>query len=202
MNWGNIGETIMYAAFGAGAMYAAPILPDPMKTIAMVGGVGLLGYAAYSFLGSSKSAPSADGTKSFKAPTPIQFAGISGKFIQPTPGSSESWSFFGQQYDAKVLVSNSDPLKEVTVTLQVTAKEVGYPFDYLLKSAPDEYLAASTTVTLKPRGTEGDSKEIPFTLSVRLSRWTNPRVGVALTLKKLSVSGESVILDTTYVYLH
>lgn len=200
INWTNIGETIMFAAFGAGAMYAAPLFPDPVKTIAMVGGVGLIGYAAYTFLGSSGSAPTANGTKSFKAPTLEQFAGVSGRFTQPVLGSEESWSLFGQNYNVKVLVTNPDP-KEVTFTLQITAKEIGFPFDYLFNNST-EYLAVSTPVTLQPRGMEGDSKEIPFILSVQLSRWTNPRVGVQLTLKKVPVKGDVVFLDTTYVILH
>lgn len=198
MNWANIGETIMFAAFGAGAMYAAPILPDPMKTIAMVGGVGLLGYAAYSFLGSSSSKPVETPGKSFQAPTADQFAGVFGKFVQPVSGSSESWSFFGQTYDAKVVVTNPDPLKEVTVTIQILSREVGLPIDYVLNNISSEYLAASTTETLKPK----ETREIPFTLSVRLNRWLNPRVAVYLELKKLNVKGDAVLLDTTYAILH
>lgn len=198
MNWANIGETIMFAAFGAGAMYAAPILPDPMKTIAMVGGVGLIGYAAYSFLGSSGPKVSETPGKSFQAPTPNQFSAVSGKFVQPVPGSSESWTFFGQNYDVKIMATNPDPLKEVTVTLQIIARETGLPFDYLFNNTSSEYLADSITATLGPK----ETKEIPFKPSVRLNRWVNPRVAVFLSLNKVSVAGESVLLDSTYVILH
>lgn len=151
VNWGNIGQTIMFGAFGAGAMYAAPLLPDPMKTIAMVGGVGLIGYAAYSFLGSSaKENNEVPAGTAAKIPTPAEFALITGQILSPKSGSRVGYNFFSNTYPVKVLLSNPNP-NPVTVTLQLVVHEAPYVFVFI-PAQTEDYVRETTTRIIPATG--------------------------------------------------
>lgn len=54
----NVVQSVGIGAIGACAMYASGILPDPVKELAMIGGVGLIGYGVYSlFTGGTPPVP-------------------------------------------------------------------------------------------------------------------------------------------------
>lgn len=189
VNWSNIGQTIMFGAFGAGAMYAAPLLPDPMKTIAMVGGVGLIGYAAYTFLGSAQKLESEvpTGTSS-PIPTARDFETVTGQILQPKSGSRNGFNWFSDTYPVKVLVSNPNP-RPVTVTLQLVAHEQPYVF-ILIPARTEDYVADVRTVTIPA----GSSLTIDMNPATKTSRWV-ASLEITLMLRKIRAGGDVQDLD-------
>lgn len=194
LNWRNIGTTIMFAAGGAGAMYAAPLFPDPVKTLSMVAGVGLIGYAAYSLLGKSESADEKNKNKSFKAATPADFAAITGKILSPLPGSKESWNLLSNTYNVVAQVHNPSRDAEVSARFQLVAQEAPW-WTYLVGSPSEPYVADYQTVTIKPTGVE----PIQFTPSVKTSRWLSQNETITLLLQKVDENGNAVTLAKTDV---
>jgi hypothetical protein len=192
VNWSNIGQTIMLGAFGAGAMYAAPLLPDPMKTIAMVGGVGLIGYAAYTLLGQSPKADSEvpAGTSS-PIPSTRDFEAIAGQILQPKAGSSGGFNWFSDTYQVKALVSNPNP-RPVTLTLELLANEYPKLFYFIPLGSYENYIADTKTVQIPPGNITVD-----FNPAIKMSRWLGGggKLNMELTLRKIRVAGESTPLD-------
>lgn len=191
-NWGSLGQTILFGTLGAGALYGSGLLPDPVKTIAMVGGVGLIGYAAYSFLGSSsKSTDVPSGTPS-QIPTPGEFSTITGKFSQPKNDDSLGFNWFSDKYDVKVLVSNSMP-HPVTVTLELLATERPKLFYFIPLGSYENYLADSKTITIPG----GQNIVVDFSPAIKMSRWLGGggKLSMELTLMKIRVAGEATPLD-------
>lgn len=192
-NWGNLGQSILFGALGAGAMYGAPLLPDPMKTIAMVGGVGLIGYGVYSFLGQASKQDNevAPGTGT-PIPTPAQFSAITGQFLQPKEGSSQGFNWFSDTYPVKILVSNSD-LKPVTITFELIATEYPKLFYFIPLGSYENYFADSKTVEVPP----GGNKTIDFSPAIKMSRWLGGggKLNMELTLRKIRRGGEAVDMD-------
>jgi hypothetical protein len=189
VNWSNIGQTIMFGAFGAGAMYAAPLLPDPMKTIAMVGGVGLIGYGAYTFLGSA-SKPESEVPTGTSSPIPLakDFEAITGQILQPKAGSRNGFNLLSDTYPVKVLVSNPNP-RPVTVTLQLVVREQPYVF-ILIPARTEDYVADVRTVTIPA----GSSLTIDMRPETKTSRWV-ASLEMSLTLRKIRAGGDSQDLD-------
>lgn len=190
LQWGNIGQTILFASAGAGAVYGSTLLPDPVKTVGMVAGIGLLGYAAYSFLGSetAKLDTKVRPETGFRIPTKAEFAQIKGKIISPEPGTVENFNFWSQTYDVKVQLSNPNPTP-VTVGVQLIAHEQPLGFGLIpLKS--EDYVALDEARVLEPNST------YPITLlpSARTNRWV-ANIDMRLTLRIVRQAGEVADLD-------
>lgn len=165
-NWESLGSTILFASLGAGALYGSGLLPDPMKTIGMVGGVGLVGYAAYSFLGSrSSSNPTVPGGTSVPILTPAQFSAIKGQFLEPKNGDRLGYNWFSDTYDVKVLISNPNP-DPVNLTIQFVARESPYVFLFI-PARVEEYVADTRTVVIPGNG----NLPLPLSLPTKTSRW-------------------------------
>lgn len=197
LNWGNLGQTILFGTLGAGALYGSGLLPDPVKTIATVGGVGLIGYAAYSFIGSApkveNEVPSGTGSR---IPTAAEFAAVTGHFLQPKSGSSQGFNWFSDTYPVKVLVSN--PSKEpVTITLELAAREAPKMFWLIPFGTSDEYVAETKTVVLPANG----NISVDFSPSVKTTRWLSGKINLDLVLRKVRMGGEIAELDHVSVSL-
>jgi hypothetical protein len=191
-NWDNLGQTILLTTVGAGALYGSGLLPDPLKTVALVGGVGVLGYAAYTFLGNGRSGKDEvpPGTAAPIAP-PQDFAGIVGKFQQPKEDSTIGFNWFSDHYDVRVMVSNPNP-KPVTVTFELIANEYPKIFYAIPLGSYEGYLADSKTVVLPPGNTVLD-----FNPAIKMSRWLGGggKLNMELTLRKVRIAGEFVPID-------
>ncbi len=191
LRWENLGPTILFGSLGVGAIYGSGLLPDPVKTIVLVGGVGLIGYAAYSFIGSvPKSETEVPTGTGSQISTAGEFAAITGQFLQPKNGSSQGFNWFSDSYDVKVLVSNPNA-KPVTVTFELIATEYPKLFMFIPTGSYDNYLADSKTVVLPANG----NMTIDFLPKVKVSRWLSARMNVDLTLQKIRVGGEASPMD-------
>ncbi len=189
-NWPNLGQTIMLGAAGAGAIYGSSLLPDPVKTFAMIGGIGLLGYAAYSFVGGSSKAGASGVTPSTIA-TPEEFNLIKGSFLQPLPGSTEEFGggFFSQltsSFAARALISNPNP-RPIDVTLLLIVEEWPGWYKIIPAGETDPYVAGAKTVSVGAGGNE----PVDFTIQTKTNRWLSPAISIRLTLKKIRTAGDN-----------
>lgn len=191
VNWGNLGQTILFGTMGVGAIYGSGLLPDPVKTIAMVGGVGLLGYAAYSFIGSgSKQDSEVPSGTGFSIPTPSEFAGITGEILYPKTGSRQGFNWFSDTYAVQVLLSNPSP-KPVLVTLQLVIRESPYVFIFV-PARVEEYVAETKTMAIPA----GGNITVSLSPATKTSRWV-ANLEMDLTLRIVRVGKESRDLDHT-----
>lgn len=189
--WENIGQTILFGSIGGGVVYGSTLLPDPVKTVGMVAGIGLLGYAAYSFLGTEAAPPKTETApgKGFRIPTKAEFDVMRGQFLKPESGADVGFNWFSNTYDVDVQLSNPNPVEE-TVTLQLLAHEQPYGFGFIPLKAED-YIAVSRTVILQPH----ENLPLP-TLhpEAKTNRWV-ANLEVTLTLRILRTPGEYADLD-------
>lgn len=196
-SWDEFPLSIFMATAGVGAMYGAGILPDPVKTLGYVAGVGLIGYAIYNVF----TGPPAGQTMKAVAknvPTDISpveaFSMITGKIDSPTADGPVS--FLTGKYDLQVTISNSSP-KPVTFILQVVASEQARAWMWW-RNTPLVDVVASDDVTIPA----GKTQTLTFTPTLRSSRFTYNWFLVNLKLQKIRVAGEDpVALDQVTVEL-
>lgn len=189
LNWGNLGQSVMFGAFGAGALYGSPLLPDPVKTIGMVAGIGLIGYAAYSFVGTAQNKSEIPAGKPTSIASSVDFSAITGQFLQPKSGSSIGFGWFSDSYQVEALLSNPGQV-DVTVQLELAVTETPILFGVPLV-ASNEYVAASKTVVIPA----GQNLTVDFSPSVKGSRWMWGQFGLSLVLRKIRVGGQTADLD-------
>lgn len=101
------------ATGGAGAIILAKYLPEPLDTIAVVGGIGALGWSAINLLMGISESPIASDVKREKLNPPAQInqlEGLSGEILSPKNGDVEHFAYpFDDDYDVVFKVYNNNP---------------------------------------------------------------------------------------------
>ncbi len=122
--WDEVSITVGFTAGGLGALMLSGILPSPFKTIAQVGGIGLLAFAAINLM--SGQAEGATTTEDVSASYPIgneaDFQAVTAKILTPSRGSEISRGLFSSDYDVQVSWANNSK-KALAIPFQVLVEE-------------------------------------------------------------------------------
>lgn len=131
-----VGQGVIFSGGGIALGYASQFLPGPVNTVALVGGVGLLGYGVFQFYQavSGRAEPSVQKfTAAPDLPKDI-LASITGKILEPADGGkaqiSNMWSAIFEEkrtFKVKFAVSNTGD-KTVPVMIELRTEQVSRPW--------------------------------------------------------------------------
>ncbi len=121
--WDDVSITVGLTAGGLGALMLSGVLPSPFKTIAQVGGIGLLAFAAINLMsGQVEGSTTEDVSASYPIGDEADFQAVTAKILSPSRGSETPRGLFSSNYDVQVSWANKSETA-LAVPFQVWVEE-------------------------------------------------------------------------------
>ncbi len=193
--WNTMSLTVGLGAGGLGALMLSGVLPAPLKTIAQVGGIGLLAIAAINLM--SGEAEAATTTEDVSASYPIgdeaDFQAVTAKILTPSRGAEISRGLFSSDYDIQVSWANN------------SEKELAIPFQVWVEEKPElgvfqeDYrgIAHTGIVTIPAKQVKIVDMEIPLK---HRGFGAAMATAINLSLRKISAAGQGFeVANTSFV---
>lgn len=177
---------------GAGAMILSGVVPSPVKEVAIVAGLGLIGFGLINLFSGEAAASSSvtsTGAKPFTAASQDQFNLVSAKIIKPSWNEEVNRGLFSSDYPVEVLWTNNSD-KPVSVPYRVYVEEDPH---YGVMTEKFQGVAYTGIINLAA----GQSVQVPLQIDLQYRALVSGlAVGVTLKIQKVSSAGQVFDADT------
>lgn len=173
---------------GVSSLILSGVLPAPIKQVAMVTGIGFIGFGLLNMFSGTAAADT--GAPSSGAPfsaAPVdQFNKVTAKIVKPSFSEEVSRGYFSYDYDIEVLWTNtSDKMVAVPYRIYVEEKPEGG-----IGTADFRGVVHTGVVNLGP----GQSAQVPLEIDLQ-HRGIGAAAAVGVTLKVQKVSSAGQVFD-------
>jgi hypothetical protein len=197
-NFSELPLSLTLGLVGVSSLILSGILPSPVKQIAMISGLGFLGFGLINMFSASASAATTSGESGaapFKTAAPDQFGLVTAKIVKPSWNEEVGRGLFSYDYDIEVLwTNNSDKAVSMPYRISVEEKPQGG-----IGTADFKGVVHTGVVNLGP----GQSAQVPLEIDLQhRGIGAADAVGITLKVEKISSANQVFLADSKFFVVY